>query len=75
MKVDTRANTPWNIVLRKFGLSQNRMAFELNVDKSKISRSRRYGRGLIDPYTQVRLLRLAKQKGVDLTKDDLIPDV
>jgi hypothetical protein len=75
MTLDTRSNTPWNIVLRKFGMSQNQLAFELNCDKSKISRARHYGRGLIDQHTQVRLLRLAKQKDVNLTKDDLIPDV
>lgn len=75
MQVDTRTNTPWNIVLRKFGYSQNQMAAALNCDKSKISKARHHQRGLIDQYTQVRILRLAKQQGVNVTKDDLIPDV
>lgn len=60
MQFDTRSNTPWDIVLRKFGMSRNKLAKELNCDPAKISRARHYGRGLIDQHTQVRLLRLAK---------------
>ncbi|MCV6545914.1 MAG: helix-turn-helix transcriptional regulator [Cohaesibacter sp.] len=64
--------------MKKFGMSQNQLAIALGCDRSKISRARKPEKGdrpLIDAYTQVRLLRLAQQKGVDLRKEDLIPDV
>ncbi|MCV6546694.1 MAG: hypothetical protein OIF56_05340 [Cohaesibacter sp.] len=75
MTSELQSETPWDVVLRKFAMNQSQLSLLLNLHRSKISRARTNGRGLIDAYTQVRLLRLAQQKGVDLRKEDLIPDV
>lgn len=67
--------SPWEKVLKAFGMNQAQMAKELRFHRSKISRDIHSKAGRIDSYTQVLIVRLAKERGINLDKADLVADV
>lgn len=65
--------TPWQRAFAKFGMSQNALAVAAGWDRSKVSRALADPDGLINGRDQVSLLALAKDRGVDLKPEDLLP--
>lgn len=71
----TQKQTPWQRVFAKFGMSQRALGRALGGDGAKINRAIKDERGLINGDDQEKLLKLAKSSGVDLSPDDLVPNV
>ena len=67
--------TPWQKVARKFGLSPAKLAQELGRDRSKITRHLNDPRGLITGRDQELLIAVARALEVELTPEDLTPEV
>jgi len=67
--------TPWQRVVAKFGLKPSDMARALGRDRSKITRHLRDERGVITGVDQLLLIAVAKDLGVELTPEDLTPEV
>ena len=67
--------TPWQRVFDKFGMSQNAMAIAAGWDRSKVSRALAHEHGFITGKDQAVLLKLGKERGVDLKPDDFLPVV
>lgn len=67
--------TPWQKVVDKFGLSPAKLAQELGRDRSKITRHINSEKGLISGRDQELLIAVAKALEVELTPEDLTPEV
>lgn len=71
----TEKETPWRIVFAKFGITQAELAREIGVDRSKISVALKSDEGLINPRDQLKLMKVARKRGVKLKASDLLPVV
>lgn len=67
--------TPWQKVVAKFGMSPARLAHELGRDRSKITRHINDDKGLISGRDQELLISVAQALEVELTPEDLTPEV
>ena len=67
--------TPWRKVFAKFGGTRSAFARAIGRDKSKIARHLTDDKGLISGNDQVLLIAVAKGLGVELTAEDLTPDL
>lgn len=65
--------TPWQRVFAKFGMTQAEFARAIGVDRSKVSIAVRDSDGLINGCDQVRILKAAKLRGVQVAPADLLP--
>ena len=65
--------TPWRRVFAKFGLSQAELARLMDVHRSKVCVALTDEDGLISPRDQEKLMRLAKDRKIDLAPGDLLP--
>ena len=73
--VPEKHRTPWQRVVAKFGMKPSEMARALGRDRSKITRHLRDERGVITGVDQLLLIAVAKDLGVELTPEDLTPEV
>lgn len=73
--MENKAKTPWQKVYEKFGMTQNALAIGLGRHRSKISLALRDEKGVISGRDQEDLIRLAKEKGIDLSASDLTPEI
>lgn len=69
----TTSATPWQRVFAKFGMTQAQFARAIGVDRSKVSVNVRDADGLINGGDQVRIMKAAKMRGVDLVAEDMLP--
>jgi hypothetical protein len=65
--------TPWKKVCAKFKMSGRQLAIAMDRNESSLSRAINSWHGLIHPWYQIKLLKLAKRRGVDLRPDDMFP--
>lgn len=65
--------TPWQRVHAKFGVNSAGLAKLLGRHRSKISRALKDEKGLISGRDQELILNTAKQAGVEITPNDLMP--
>lgn len=66
-------NTPWQNVSAKFGLSLRGLARALGLPPSNLSRSIRQPGGLISSRDQLRVRLAARDHGIDIQLEDLVP--
>lgn len=67
------SETPWQRVYAKLGMTQYELAKRLGRHRAKICRALRDRDGMINGYDQAALLRIAREVGVELSADDLVP--
>jgi len=67
--------TPWRRVYAKFGMSQSQFARAIKRHRSKVCRALRDEKGLISGRDQQRLFEAARELDIDLTSEDVIPNV
>ena len=67
--------TPWQRVHRKFGTTGAGLAKLLGRHRSKVSRALRDEKGLISGRDQELIIDAARQAGVVVTPDDMMPGV
>lgn len=67
--------TPWQKVVAKFSMTPAELARKLGRDRSKINRHLNDGKGLISGRDQELLIAVAKALDVELTAEDLTPEV
>jgi len=66
-------STPWQRVYSKFDLKPSELARLLNRHRSKITRALKDDAGLISGKDQAALLKLAREREVDLRPSDMLP--
>jgi IS30 family transposase len=67
--------TPWQKVHGKFGVNAAQLAKMLGRHRSKVSREIKNKKGLINGRDQELILAAAQAHGVNITPDDLTPDL
>ncbi|MBA8904893.1 hypothetical protein [Aminobacter ciceronei] len=65
--------TPWQKVHSKFGINSAGLAKLLGRHRSKISRALKDEKGLISGRDQELILNTARENGVEITPNDLMP--
>lgn len=65
--------TPWQKVHAKFGLNGAGLAKLLGRHRSKVSRALKDEKGLISGRDQELILTAAREAGVKVTPDDMMP--
>ncbi|MFS8147972.1 hypothetical protein [Rhizobium sp. BR 249] len=66
--------TPWRKVHEKIGLSPAELARVMGRHRSKISRALGNSEGLISGRDQLLLMKAARERGIELSADDMLPE-
>ncbi|RUM19294.1 hypothetical protein EFQ99_31495 [Rhizobium vallis] len=66
--------TPWRKVHEKIGLSPAELARAMGRHRSKISRALGDGEGLISGRDQLLLMKVARERGIELSADEMMPE-
>ncbi|OWV77225.1 hypothetical protein ATY76_04615 [Rhizobium sp. R339] len=66
--------TPWRKVHEKIGLSAAELARAMGRHRSKISRALGDDDGLISGRDQLLLMKVARERGIALSADEMMPE-
>ncbi|MBB3918445.1 hypothetical protein [Rhizobium fabae] len=73
-KLGKDRKTLWRKVHEKIGLSPAELARAIGRHRSKISRALGDGEGLISGRDQLLLMKVARERGIALSADEMMPE-
>jgi len=73
-ELDEDKKTPWRKVHEKIDLSPAELARAMGRHRSKISRALGDSEGLIGGRDQLLLMRVARERGIELEAHEMVPE-
>lgn len=67
-------NTPWRRVFARLDMSQSELARRMRCGRAKINKALASEPGYINGRDQERLMRVAREAGVEIPPEDFLPD-